>query len=146
MRLRLFRVYLKDTGTNEKCSNTAEKLQKIPGRPFVKGNDPRRNTKGRPRTFDQARALAQAIAHERSEKKRCTVIESILRQWSTSKEPQLQKSFFEYAFGNVPDKIESTGLDNKTTLILHYGHEKEKRDRDHQRLSAEFPQGADQDR
>jgi hypothetical protein len=29
----------------------------------------------------------------------------------------------EYAFGKVPDKIESTGLENKKTLILHYGHE-----------------------
>jgi hypothetical protein len=36
----------------------------------------------------------------------------------------LQKAFVEYAFGKVPDKIETTGLENKTTLILHWPHER----------------------
>jgi hypothetical protein len=145
MRLRSTEVQSQGNGAHEtEHSNTAEKLSsKRHLKPFGKGFDPRRNLKGRPRTFDQARVLAQAIAHEPSADKRRTVIEDILRQWSKSKEPQLQKAFVEYAFGKVPDKIESTGLENKPTLILHYGHEKEKRDRDHQRLSTELSQSTD---
>jgi hypothetical protein len=143
MRLGDTEVQQSTNGAQETCSNAAPK--KIPGRPFTKGIDSRRNLKGRPRSFDQARTLALAIAHEPTKKNR-TVIESILRQWSKSKEPMLQKAFVEYCFGKVPDKIETTPLEPKTTLILHYGHEKEKRDRDHQRLSAQVPPGADQDR
>ena len=57
-----------------------------------------------------------------------TTVETILRSWAMSKEPQLQKAFVEYAFGKVPEKVETTGLENKT-LILHYGHERPERDR-----------------
>jgi len=32
------------------------------------------------------------------------------------------------AFGKVPDKPDATGLESKTTLILHYGHERPDRD------------------
>ena len=30
----------------------------------------------------------------------------------------------EYAFGKVPDKLDTGDFRQKTTLILHYGHEK----------------------
>jgi hypothetical protein len=98
----------------------------VPGRPFTRGTDPRRNTLGRPKNFDAFRELAQAIAHETTTDKNgnvITIAERILRSWAESKEPMLQRTFIEYAFGKPPDKIETTGLENKTRLILHYAHE-----------------------
>ena len=32
--------------------------------------------------------------------------------------------FVEIAYGKVPDKLETNPLENKTTLILHYAHER----------------------
>jgi len=64
-------------------------------RPFVAG-DPRINRRGRPKGFDEFRRLAQAIAHEKTtdgDGNTITVVESILRSWAKSKEPQLQKAF-----------------------------------------------------
>ena len=104
-------------------------------RNFVKG-DPRINRKGRPKGFDQVRKLAQAIAHETvtdSEGRTMSCAEALLRSWATSEQPLLQKAFMEYAFGKVPDKLETDPLENKTTLILHYGHERP-RARDDERL------------
>lgn len=101
-------------------SNTEKKLRNL--KPFGKGFDPRRNLKGRPRSFDEVRALAQDLAHEDIEGTEAIV--KVLRQWRGSPEPTLQKAFVEYAFGKVPDKIEATGLENKTTLVLHFDHEK----------------------
>ena len=96
------------------------------GKGFVKG-DPRINRKGRPRTFDAARELAQQIAHEEARLKakddgtpgdpvivnghRATVIEMIMRQWATSKVPALQQAFVEYAYGKPPTKTEISGPD-----------------------------------
>lgn len=57
-----------------------------------------------------------------------TCVEAILRGWAMSEERQLQRAFIEYAFGKVPDKLETDPLENKTTLILHYGHERKKRE------------------
>jgi hypothetical protein len=103
----------------------------VVGRPFSKG-DSRINRSGRPRSFDQFRELAQKIAREKlvdPDGSAITVGEAILRSWAKSKEPILQRAFIEYAYGKVPDKIQSTGLDPKTTLILHYAHERENLDR-----------------
>ena len=78
---------------------------------FVKG-DKRINRKGRPRSFDEVRKLAQAISHEEAKDADgnvSTVADAILRQWAQSKEPILQKAFIEYAFGKVPDKLEASG-------------------------------------
>jgi hypothetical protein len=103
-------------------------------RNFVK-NDPRINRSGRPKGFDEMRKMAQKIASEKVIDERgiaMTCAEAVLRSWARSEEPALQKAFVEYAFGKVPDKIESTGLENKTTLILHYGHERlSQQDRGH---------------
>ncbi len=86
-------------------SNTAEKQRSIAsGKPFTKG-DKRINRKGRPKSFDAARALAQSIAHEEvtnSKGDTVTVTEAILRQWAASKDPRLQMYFFEVAYGKVP--------------------------------------------
>jgi len=88
----------------------------ITGKGFRKG-DPRINRKGRPRSFDALRTLAQQIAHEEArsggapvvvEGHKATVAEMILRQWAASKNPQLQRAFIEIAFGKVPDALDLT--------------------------------------
>ncbi len=88
-------------------------------KPFTKG-DPRINRKGRPKTFDALRGLAQSIAHETAKTKdgderlidghKMTVIESILRQWAHSNDPRLQMAFIEYAYGKPPVKVEPNEL------------------------------------
>jgi len=93
-------------------------------KPFVKG-DLRINRRGRPQGFDLVRKLAQQISHEEvtlSNGQKMSVAEAILRAWA--KDPRHQRDFIEYAFGKVPDKVETTGLENKPTLILHYAHER----------------------
>ena len=85
-------------------------------KPFVKG-DPRINRRGRPKSFDALRALAQEIAHEEAlsagqpiiiNGHKVTATEAILRQWATSKNPQLQRAFLEIAYGKVPDNLDIT--------------------------------------
>jgi hypothetical protein len=98
--------------------------QKV-GRPFAKG-DVRINRKGRPLHFDAFRKLAQQISHEEvtlSNGRKMSVIEALLRSRVRSKEPALQIKFLEIAFGKVPDRVETIGLENNPTLILHYAHE-----------------------
>lgn len=90
----------------------------ITGKGFRKG-DPRINRKGRPKSFDKLRELAQQIAHEATqvevekdgEKATETMsqIEYILRKWAGSANPDLQKRFVEVAFGKVPDEIVNNG-------------------------------------
>jgi hypothetical protein len=94
-------------------------------KPFTKG-DRRINRKGRPKSFDEFRRLAQQIAHEKVDKdgELMTRVEAILRNWTTSKQPVLQLAFIAYCYGKPPEKLETTGLENKTTLILHYPHER----------------------
>ena len=85
-------------------------------KPFVKG-DPRINRKGRPKSFDQLRSLAQQIAHEVAKAGNepvvidghaVTVAEAVLRSWFTSKNPALVMRAMEVAFGKVPDVHEVT--------------------------------------
>jgi len=117
-------IHIDEENTNgDGHRNTAGKLPRGKGRPFQKGNDPRRNMMGRPRNFDEVRAVAQSIAHE-TEQNKLTAIENVLREWRDSPEPSLQKAFVAYAFGKVPDKLETTGLENKTTLVLKFDHER----------------------
>ena len=104
--------------------NETEKRRVI-GKPFARG-DARINRDGRPRGFDEMRKMAQKIASEKVIDERgisMTCAEAVLRSWARSEEPQLQKAFIEYAFGKVPDKLETNPIENKTTLVLHYGHE-----------------------
>ena len=84
--------------------------RKTPGRPFTNG-DGRINRKGRPRSFDQFRALAQKIAGEKLVTpggSALTVAEAILRSWAKSKEPQLQRAFIEFAAGRYPTNSRPT--------------------------------------
>jgi hypothetical protein len=93
------------TGSNT-AGNTAT------GKPFAKG-DPRINRKGRPKSFDALRSLAQQIAHEEAQSggqpvviggHKVTVAEAILRKWAMSQNAQLQRAFIEVQFtvsGNI---------------------------------------------
>ena len=99
-----------------------------PSKPFRK-NDPRINKLGRPKTFDAARELAQAIAAEVAKTgdteividgHRATVIEMIMRQWATSKVPALQQAFVEYAIGKPPQNVQVTGANGGPILVKGY--------------------------
>ena len=85
--------------------------------PPTNGFDKRKaqiNRKGRPKSFDALRELAQEIAHETAQAggadvivngHKVTVSEAILRQWAMSKNPQLQRAFIEICYGKVPDDV-----------------------------------------
>lgn len=78
---------------------------------FVKG-DPRINRKGRPKSFDALRKLAQQISHEQTVAKDgepVTRIEELLRKWVLSADVRVQMKFVEIAFGNAPQPVEVTG-------------------------------------
>ena len=83
-------------------------------KPFVKG-DKRINRKGRPKSFDELRSLAQQIAHERLENGdiSMTTTEAILRKWAASKDPRLQMQFMDVAYGKVPNITEHGNKDDK---------------------------------
>src|SRR5512139_1023804 len=97
--------------------------------PPTNGFDKRKhqiNRKGRPKSFDAFRALAQEIAHEVAQSggtdviingHKVTAAEAILRQWAMSKNPQLQKQFIEIAFGKVPDELRLAGKDGGPIFI-----------------------------
>ena len=102
-------------------SNTTPKQQGgATGKGFVKG-DPRINRKGRPKSFDALRELAQQIAHEEAHTsdgqpvvifgRKVTNAELILRRWLASKDARLQMHVMEIAFGKVPQSIEVSGAD-----------------------------------
>ncbi len=81
----------------------------------------KRNNKGRPKSFDALRQLAQTIAHE-DISDGMTVTEAILRKWAGSKDPRLQLQFMEVAFGKVPNPVEIGGKDgNDITVRILYG-------------------------
>ncbi len=73
------------------------------------------NKKGRPKSFDALRALAQQIAHEPAtaggkpieiDGHIVTVTEAIMRQWAQSKDPRLVQAFIQYAYGKPPDIVQ----------------------------------------
>ena len=79
--------------------------------------DIRINRKGRPRSFDALRKLAQQIAHEEAKDNGkpvvvnghvATVAEIIMRSWAFSKNPPLTQAFIEIAFGKTPNKVDVT--------------------------------------
>ena len=95
---------------------------------FSKG-DPRINRKGRPKTFDALRVLAQQVAHEAAlvsgeplviNGHTVSVAEAILRQWAQSRNWQLQRQFMEVAFGKVPDDVH---INDKEALVVRVVNE-----------------------
>ena len=103
------------------ASNTGENRKPKPGT-FEKGagKDPRINRKGRPKSFDALRSLAQEIAHEAAKQggqpvvidgHAVTVTEAIMRSWAVSKDPRLQQKFIEVAYGQVPSVTRLEGAD-----------------------------------
>jgi hypothetical protein len=109
-------------------SNTTQQQPKpggATGKGFVKG-DPRINRKGRPKSFDALRSLAQEIAHEAAKQGNqpvvidghvVTVTEAIMRQWAMSKDPRLQQKFIEVAYGQVPSVTRLEGQDGGPMVI-----------------------------
>lgn len=87
---------------------------------FTKG-DKRINRKGRPRNFDALRELAKQIGSEIVISKdgltKMSMVELILRSWSSSNNHQLQRAFIEIAYGKVPDVHEITGKDGEPITI-----------------------------
>lgn len=91
--------------------------------PFKKG-DPRINTKGRPKSFDDVRKLARSIAHEVAKGKDgqpiqidehiVTVTEAILRQWA--RDSKMQEKFMEWTYGKLPAAVDITS-DGKPLAI-----------------------------
>ena len=84
-------------------------------KPFTKG-DPRINRKGRPKTFDKLRALAQAIATEdgvTTDEGVLSNIEVILRKMMKD-DPKL---FVEIAYGKVPIENIISGKPNAPLVI-----------------------------
>jgi len=87
-------------------------------KPFQAGSDPRRNTKGRPKSFNQLRALAIQIADEPvKDGDTVTRIEKMLREMAKSDNPSDRALLLKYAFGNVPDEAE---VKAKVTLLVKY--------------------------
>ena len=73
-------------------------------KPFKKG-DPRINRKGRPKSFDQLRALAQKLSHEQVGETTQTAVEMILRKLAMEN----PERFLEIAYGKVPQPVELSG-------------------------------------
>lgn len=83
---------------------------------FVKG-DPRINRKGRPKSFDKLRALAQMIAVEDGgviDGRQLSNVEFALRKLMKDD----TKLFLEIAYGKVPNPVELTGKGGETLKIL----------------------------
>ena len=110
------------------ASNTGEKQEKRKPGTFERGagKDPRINRKGRPKSFDALRSLAQEIAHEAAKQGNqpvvidghvVTVTEAIMRQWAMSKDPRLQQKFIEVAYGQVPSVTRLEGQDGGPMII-----------------------------
>ena len=99
------------------------------GKPFKKG-DPRINSKGRPKVFDDLRKLSQQIANEIATKHgapiiinghKVTVAEAIVRKLAMSNDPRFLLRFIEIAYGKVPDKLEVSdpnGKSLKTNVVF----------------------------
>jgi hypothetical protein len=84
--------------------------------------DKRINRKGRPRSFDALRALAQQIAKEtltNGEGEVITRVELILRDWAASRNALLQKQFMEVAYGKVPDEVINSGAQKVEIIVRH---------------------------
>lgn len=99
-------------------------------KPFQKGDDPRRNRNGRPKSFDALRKLAQQIATEDVKQggqpliidgHKVTVIEAVMRALASSKNPRDRELFLKYAYGAPPTAVEVSGPDGGPVVHEHRG-------------------------
>ena len=113
------------------AKNSAEPGRKVPGKasgkPFTKG-DARINRKGRPRSFDALRALAQQIAVETAMTQSgpividghvATNVELVLREMMKGRQ-RLQ--FLEIAYGKVPNVYELTGANGGPLQVQAFNY------------------------
>jgi hypothetical protein len=120
--------------TTKNGSNTAIKQPKgkrvIPGNvPFKKGKgadiDPRINTKGRPKSFDQLRALFQMIGEHALVLNGKTYTRSEAIGLAMSADKKLMRDFLEYAYGKVPQAVELGNTDGEgLKVIIEYANSK----------------------
>jgi hypothetical protein len=106
-------------------TNDDDKPHKTIGRPFSPG-DERINRTGAP-AFAAFRKQALEIANEKipgPNGEEITRGEALLRSWLKSRQPKLQELFAFYCWGRPPEKIEMAGLEDKTTVVVHYGNER----------------------
>lgn len=107
---------------------TEQDKPKKPGT-FAKG-DPRINRRGRPKSFDALRSLAQSISHEVAlsngqplvvDGHALTIAEAMLRKMAQSKDWRERLAFLEYAFGKPKTETEVTGnLQATSTSVTIY--------------------------
>jgi len=83
--------------------------------PFVKG-DPRINRNGRPKSFDELRALALKLLREDVDGK--AQVEIILRKILVDNPTKL----IEYGYGKVPDELLTDG---EVRIIVEYAGERD---------------------
>lgn len=117
--------------TEEISSNTAGEHQnprkgKPRGKAFTKG-DPRINRKGRPKSFDALRDLAQQIGAEQAEQNGkpyvigdhvATNAEMTLRLLMREK----PEKFLEFAYGRVPQPVEISGRDGAPVKVESFDY------------------------
>ena len=94
-------------------------------KPFKK-DDPRINRKGRPKSLDALRKLAQQIATEDVKQNgqilvidghKVTVIEAVMRALASSKNPRDRELFLKYAYGTPPATVEVSGKDGGPLVL-----------------------------
>ena len=103
-----------DTGKKQANGRLMPPEDKQFGKP--KGN--KRNTKGRPKSFDALRKLAVRIAGEQADEEDLTRIQKMLIAMSDSKNPSDRALFLAYAFGKPKEQVDVTSAGEKLTIRL----------------------------
>lgn len=107
-----------DTHKHDLVPVTKEK--RVVGKPFAKGDDPRRKPGSRGKDFGALRQMALEIADEVEadpetgekviyEGHFLSKAERILRGWADNSDPRVQMMFVEVAFGKVPTETNVMG-------------------------------------
>ncbi len=95
-------------------------------KPFTKG-DPRINRKGRPKSFDALRQLAQSLANAQAKDSNGNPL--VLDDGSAATQTQVillklmrenPEKFLEIAFGKVPQAVDVTSGGEKIELVVRY--------------------------
>ena len=103
-----------DTGKKQANGRLMPPEDKQFGKP--KGN--KRNTKGRPKSFDALRKLAVRIAGEQADEEDLTRVQLMLTAMASSKNPSDRALFLAYAFGKPKEEVDVTSAGEKLTIRL----------------------------